>query len=250
MTVVVSQNGYTANDRQLVASFTIPGTTRKVTLRKGDTSVILLDFLAWLHQTIEPLDVGEYDDWGYAERTIRGSATTLSNHASGTAVDANAVQHPLGVHGTWSAEEKRLIEARLATYDGCIRWGENYTGRIDAMHFEINRGAADCRRVADRIRGGSAAPADPQEDAMRPDDRAYFDQRFRDLWDRWGVRLANPAEPTGPTRDRLTDLWDRLDHLEQAVVSAPRSGPAALSDADADRVAERVVHLLSLRLTD
>ena len=161
----VSQNGYSANDRSVIASLTVPGTTRKIALRKGDTSVILLDVMAWIHANIEKIDVGVFDDWGYAERTIRGSSTTLSNHASGTAVDANATEHPLGVRGTWTADEKRRINARLALYEGCVRWGENYSGRIDGMHFEIDKGAAACRAVADKIRagklGGRANPATP-----------------------------------------------------------------------------------------
>lgn len=160
-----SQNGFSANDRSLIGSFTVPGTSRKLALRKGDTSVILLDIAAWVHAHIERIDTGEFDDWGYAERTIRGSTTTLSNHASGTAFDFNAVQHPLGVRGTWSAAERAAIHGRLALYDGCVRWGDDYSGRVDGMHFEINRGAAACKVVADKIRagrlGGTASPAAP-----------------------------------------------------------------------------------------
>jgi D-alanyl-D-alanine carboxypeptidase len=152
-----SQNGFSANDRSVIASYTVPGTNRKVALRKGDTAVILLDLAAWIHAHIEPIDVGEFDDWGYAERNIRGSTTTLSNHASGTALDINAVKHPLGVHGTWTADQKRRINARLAYYEGCIRFGENYSGRVDPMHLEINAGPAACKRVADKIRSTTAA---------------------------------------------------------------------------------------------
>lgn len=174
----VSQNGFTANDRGLIAAFTIPRTQQKISLRKGDTSVILLDLLGWIHLYVEPLDVGIFDDWGYAERTIRGSATTLSNHASGTAADANATQHPLGVRHTWTDEERSLINGRLALYEGCVRWGDNYEGRVDGMHFEINRGGVDCKRIADRIRAGqlgggsttpSLTPAVPAATALEDD---------------------------------------------------------------------------------
>src|SRR5688500_1873610 len=147
-----SQNGYSANDRSKIASFTVPGTNQKVALRAGDTSVILLDIAAWIHANVERIDQGVFDDWGYAERTIRGSSTTLSNDASGTAIDVNATQHPLCVTGTWSRDEKSAINARLAFYEGCLRWGANYTCRPDDMHFEINCGSADCARVAERIR--------------------------------------------------------------------------------------------------
>jgi hypothetical protein len=158
---VYSANGYTANDRSVIASFTIPGTTRKVSLRKGDTSVILLNFFAWFHVNIEPIDVGVFDDWGYAERTIRGSSTTLSTHASGTSGDLNATKHPLGKRNTFSADQARRIRDRLRYYEGCIRWGGDYENRADEMHFEINRGAADCKRVADKIRAAAAVVATP-----------------------------------------------------------------------------------------
>lgn len=165
--MATSQNGYTANDRGLIGTYTVPGSTRKLALRMGDVSVVLLDLAAWFHATIAPIDEGVLDDWGYAERTIRGSATTLSNHASGTAIDLDATRHPLGVHGTWTPEQKTLIHARLDLYDGVIRWGEDYDdptrggvpgSRIDGMHFEINAGAAAVCRVADRIRSGTLAP--------------------------------------------------------------------------------------------
>jgi hypothetical protein len=90
---VYSQNMYTANDRSVIASYSLPG--GKVALRAGDVSVVLLWCANQWHQTVEPLEWPGI--WGYAERTIRGSATTLSNHASGTAIDLNAPKHPLGV---------------------------------------------------------------------------------------------------------------------------------------------------------
>lgn len=159
--IVTSQNGWSANDRSVIATFTVPGTTRKLALRAGDVSVVLLDVAAWIHKNIRPIDVGTLDDWGYAERVIRGSTTTLSNHASGTAEDLDALLHPLGVRGTWTAAETAKIRARLALYDGVVRWGEDYTGRPDGMHFEINKGAAAVKVVADKIRVGKLGPVTP-----------------------------------------------------------------------------------------
>lgn len=148
-----SQNGWSANDRSLIASFTVPGTSTRIALRKGNCSVVLLDFLDWFNREIEPLDGGTLDDWGYAERPIRGSTTTLSNHASGTAADMNAVRHGLGRVGTFTAAQTAKIRAKLAEYDGVLRWGGNYAGRKDEMHVEVNAGAAAVKREADRIRG-------------------------------------------------------------------------------------------------
>lgn len=149
-----SQNGYTANDRTRIASFTLPGTSEKVALRKGDCSVVLLDLAGFIHDQVTDVEQKTLDEWGYAERTIRGSSTTLSNHASGTALDIDARKHPLGVEGTWTPAQKRLIHERLKLYDGVIRWGEDYHTRKDGMHFEINAGKAAVAKVADRIRNG------------------------------------------------------------------------------------------------
>ena len=91
------------------------------------------------------------DSWGWAYRDIRG-ATTLSNHASGTAVDFNATKHPLGKTGTFTAAQVKTIRAILADLGGVVRWGGDYTGRKDEMHFEINANAAKVALVAAKIR--------------------------------------------------------------------------------------------------
>lgn len=160
-----SANGYSANDRSIIASFTVPGTSRRLAMRKGDTSVILLDVAAWFHRSIEPIDTGGLDDWGYAERNVRGSSTTLSNHASGTGIDLNAPRHPLGKRNTFTPVQMAAIRSRMAYYEGTVRWGGDYTNRPDEMHFEINAGVGECRRIANKIRAAGRAPATPAKKA-------------------------------------------------------------------------------------
>jgi hypothetical protein len=143
-----SQNAWSANDRSCIASYQLPG--GKIALRKGDVSVVLLWVANRFHETVEPLRWP--GNWGYAERAIRGSSTTLSNHASGTAIDLNAPAHPLGKRGTFPALDVRAVRAILDFCEGTVRWGGDYTGRADEMHFEINAGAAAVRRIADKIR--------------------------------------------------------------------------------------------------
>lgn len=163
-----SANGWSANDRSVIATYTVPGTTLRVPLRKGDVSVVLLEYLRRYHLEVESLYHVPQDLWGYAERTIRGSSTTLSNHASGTAVDARAVKNGLGMVRTFTAKQEAALDRLLAWFDGVLRHGKNYSGRKDPMHAEINRGAAEVRRVADKIRAqtgpqvlrrGSTGPA-------------------------------------------------------------------------------------------
>jgi len=96
--------------------------------------------------------------WGWAYRDIRGSSTTLSNHASGTAVDFNAPKHPLGATGTFTAAQTAQIRRILGDLDGVVRWGGDYSGRKDPMHFEINANAVKVAFVAKKIKGELPAP--------------------------------------------------------------------------------------------
>jgi hypothetical protein len=155
--MATSQNGWSANDRSMIASYSLPG--GRVALRKGDASVVLLWVANRFHETVEPLRWP--GNWGYAERPIRGSSTTLSNHASGTALDLNAPAHPLGKRGTFSAAQVRAIRSILGFCEGTVRWGGDYRSRADEMHLELVANARGLARVADKIRGASLAPAGP-----------------------------------------------------------------------------------------
>lgn len=145
-----SQNGFRANDRSLIASYSIPG--GKVALRRGDVATVLVYFAKRYHSEVEPLKWP--GNWGYAERKIRGSSTTLSNHASGTALDLNAPAHPLGKRGTFSSRQVAALNRILADCDGVLRHGKNYNGRKDEMHVEINASAAKVKALASTIKAG------------------------------------------------------------------------------------------------
>lgn len=147
--MAVSQNGYRANDRSLIASYNVPG--GKISMRKGDVATILVYVAKRFHSEVENLIWP--GNWGYAERKIRGGSS-LSNHASGTAIDLNAPQHYLGARGTFSKRQVRVIKSILSDLEGVIRWGGNYSGRKDEMHFEINKGTATVRAIARKIRAG------------------------------------------------------------------------------------------------
>lgn len=132
-----SQNGWTASKVRSeigIESFLIPGTKIKLACAKA-VAPLLLGFAAEFHELIEPIDEGGLDDWGYCYREVRGSTTTLSNHASGTAIDLNATKHPLGKAGTFPLAKVPMIRALAKKYG--LRWGGDYIGRKDEMHFEI-----------------------------------------------------------------------------------------------------------------
>jgi hypothetical protein len=135
--MIKSANGWTASKVRAeigIESFPIPGTKVKLACAKA-VAPLLVGFAAEFHELIEPIDEGTLDDWGYAYRDVRGSTTTLSNHSSGTAIDLNATQHPLGKVGTFPIEKVPMIRALAKKY-GLI-WGGDYRNRKDEMHFEI-----------------------------------------------------------------------------------------------------------------
>jgi hypothetical protein len=171
--MATSQNGYRANDRTLIDYYRVPGSSIGFNLRQGDVARVLLYVAQQFDNHVEDIDTaGAFtetdappaitggsaskilDDWSFA---IRGGVS-LSNHASGTAIDLNATQHPLGKEGTFTAEQVGVIKAILhdvvdpATKESVVRWGGNYSSRKDEMHFEIDAGLDAVARVAARIK--------------------------------------------------------------------------------------------------
>ena len=132
-----SYNGWPASkDRSAIGikSYNVPGTTVKLACAEK-VAPLLIGFAAEFHKLIEPID-GSADDWGYCYRMVRGSTDKLSNHSSGTALDLNATQHPLGKAGTFPPEKVPMIKALAKKYG--LTWGgsDNWK-RKDEMHFEI-----------------------------------------------------------------------------------------------------------------
>jgi hypothetical protein len=78
----------------------------------------------------------------------------LSCHASGTAIDWNAPDHPNGSSGTFSNAQVTTIYTILAEVEGAVAWLESY----DEMHFEICVSASTLAGVAARL-GGSTPPS-------------------------------------------------------------------------------------------
>lgn len=197
MSEVRSQNGWSAPGRSVIATYTVPGTTLRIPLRTGDVSVILLDYLARYHREVESLYNQPQDLWGFAERNIRGSSTTVSNHASGTAVDARAVKNGLGMRGTFTTAQGHALDRLLAYYEGVIRHGRSYSSRPDPMHAEINAGAAAVKRIADKVRSGAqpTTPVIPGGPGMAM--TAEQDRRLTLIFDQLFGPGSTPSKFTG-----------------------------------------------------
>lgn len=149
----VSQNGWPVNPPR--SAHTIPGTNIRVTVADGPAGDVLMHVLGQVNSRVEGVELngpaGEHDDWGYADRNVRGSQS-ISNHASATAVDINATRHVLGAQGTFTPAQTGEIHRILAEVDNVVRWGGDYTGRRDEMHFEIIGSQEEVAAVAERLR--------------------------------------------------------------------------------------------------
>jgi hypothetical protein len=69
-------------------------------------------------------------------RFIRGSRTTLSNHAFGTAFDINCDFNRLGHTPALMGERGCVREMVRIAHENGFYWGGHFT-RLDGMHFEV-----------------------------------------------------------------------------------------------------------------
>lgn len=137
-----SSNGWLASKDAAelhIVSVPIEGTKIKVRCAKA-VAPLIAGFCKEFNELIEPIDGDALDDWGYCFRNVRGFTDKLSNHSSGTAIDLNATKHPLGKIGTFPPEKVPMIRALAKKYG--LKWGGDYKGRADEMHFEIELGEA------------------------------------------------------------------------------------------------------------
>jgi hypothetical protein len=218
--MATSQNGYRANDRDLIRSYTIPRTTQKLALRAGDVAKVLLHVADRFNREVEPIHDGWC--WGYAERNIKGSSTTLSNHASGTAEDLNAPAHPLGTQPSSNYTDAQISAIHRIVRDckGVIRWGGDYSGRKDGMHWEINAGLSAVSSLARSIDGASAQPTVTGEAALRVQEWQYL-LEFAP-WRRDGIFGPDTLKRSErmATAGRNADKYDVLnDHSLKSTIA-------------------------------
>lgn len=238
--MATSQNGWTVftsgTHRSLVVSPWITGRVR------GGSVATVFDYLARrFNAEVEP--IRRDWSWGYAYRAIRGKSSGYSNHASGTAVDFNAPEHPLGERGTFTAAQRAAIYRILADLDHVVRWGGDYSGRADEMHFEINAPAARVTTVAQRITAGTVskpvsgggtlptAPGGTLPTPLTPEDDVSWDEMLTN--DKTGTKaqagtfLTETNRAAFDTRARVGELATAVDYtrrqnlvLEQHILTS------------------------------
>lgn len=101
-----------------------------------------------IEETGYELEKGIRDDWGYANRDIRGVPGVKSWHSVGGAIDLDATKNPMGVKKTTFPVRKtqRLVK------DLGLVWGYNWTSRPDPMHFEVGHPLPKMRLIAVTLR--------------------------------------------------------------------------------------------------
>jgi hypothetical protein len=221
--MAVSQNGWGA-------AYQVGNTVRDVppltklswitgSVRSGDVWTVLNEVARRFNNEVEKINPAE--SWGYAPRPIRGSSTTLSNHASGTAVDFNAPRHPLGKVNTFNPAQRAAIRKILNDLGGVVRWGGDYTGRKDEMHFEINATPAAVAKVANAIRNNTGI-APPQKKDSFMSELTAAEQRA--LFNRIMGKDALSVQDDQNIYKAITRIDERAKYLEEQV-----KDPAKLS---------------------
>lgn len=234
-----SQNGWPVISRR-TRTFEIGDTGRTLSLRPGNAGWILADFAQWYHENIERVDLGVWDEWAWANRDIRGSST-ISNHASGTAIDLNATRHPLGVRGTYSPLQRtRMRNVLSRRYLGAIRAGEFYYGRVDGMHFEIDCGPTRLAfvvakiKIADgsRKRAGRVRPAVDLSNVRRQFARAQRGLKTEKtpaivrIQKMLNKRYKAGLKVDGLVREKTLRAWERHEKARRTRVDRPNQLPS------------------------
>lgn len=153
-----SQNGWPVatrgaqDDAALIRDIKVPNG-----VLAGDVAVIFRWLAKEYDRRVERLISGWC--WGWFVKPIEGSST-VSNHASGTAVDFNAPANPMGVPTRQVLTAEQIAECHKLEdeSDNVLRWGGDYVSRPDAMHWEIVGSQAAVRQLAARIRQDSQPP--------------------------------------------------------------------------------------------
>lgn len=92
-------------------------------------------FAAWEKAGLMPLVLTWGGSWN--PRFIRGSKTSLSNHAWGTAFDINVPWNGLGVRPALVGQMGSVRELVPLANEHGFYWGGHFKGRPDGMHFEV-----------------------------------------------------------------------------------------------------------------
>lgn len=103
--------------------------------RKGAEQLRSL-WAAWEAQGLLP-QVRTFDGT-WAPRFVRGSRSTLSNHAYATAFDVNARWNALGAKPAPKGKAGSVLELVPLAHEHGFEWGGHFA-RVDGMHFQLGK---------------------------------------------------------------------------------------------------------------
>jgi len=215
MTQVFSQNGWPAYDT--TTHFTrFTAAEQKWWAANDDVAVVFTEFIEQFVKRVEAIAGKVLDDWSYANRLVRGSTKTVSNHGSATAIDINALQHPRGVANTFSPSERvimRDIKNKITDNAGVsvLRLGMDYKTTVDDMHIEINASPAKVKQAANKIRERNK-PKPPVPQKETPVAIPKVDLNLKQLFTLGASAASNMDTPA--LRRKVGDTID-LDYLLQ-----------------------------------
>lgn len=148
-----TENGWDQISSDMLDKSNIPGTIAPMETRKGDVTTILKGWCLWYDRNVQDIEFnysGGRDDWGWSAT----NSVWNSNHLSGTAVDINATQWPMGSYRMpqWMVDK---IREGLRLFEGTVFWGRDWGGAsTDEMHFQIQGNAQQIAPFAQKLRDG------------------------------------------------------------------------------------------------
>jgi hypothetical protein len=117
--------------------FTVPGTDRKLLLRK-DVGPYLVAFASEYHSQIAPIDEGVMDDWSWSPVRKGRASVRVSDHCGGVAIDLNATKEGSQSRSNvwWKKHPVKAMRMRaLLKKYRLLEWGGDYKKFYDPMHI-------------------------------------------------------------------------------------------------------------------
>lgn len=190
-----------------------PLPSRKVLLRSSTAPI-----QQYLIRELNKIEPCASPIWGWQYRQNVNSGGSLSEHSAGTAFDYNAPKHPNGERGTWGDNAIRVLmllrSIDKAAGTAVFRWGENYKGTPDGMHFEVvSQQAANAaiNGLNLDINGVPKTPVPPTEDPMAQTVFPFIARYKGTAWLVRGtdkVRVLNTADLADMLAHDVADLGD------------------------------------------
>lgn len=164
---------------------------------RREVAPLFRELIAWLVAERAERGLTTTSSGGYNKRLIAGT-NQWSNHSWGLAVDLDAATNPYRSPLRTDMPPGTSAKARSLG----MRWGGDYTGKPDPMHFEFMGTPADAARLVRSIDDRADRDRPTEGDDVTPQDIEAVAQRVAQLLGQQPGRMP---------------LADRLDEIRRAV---------------------------------